>query len=92
MHIASSCEGLEKKKQQQEYKVRHDAVRRRVKWELCRKYGIACCKKLYQHIPKKVSTSANGNVKILWDAEINGTVRHNRPDTAPCCYERKQKD
>lgn len=43
-------------------------------------------------MPKKVSTSANGNVNILWDAEINGKVRHNRPDTVPCCYERKQKD
>lgn len=73
MHIAGQCGGLAK----QQYKIRHDAVGRRVHWELGKKYEIECSEKWYQHSPKKVSLSANGHVEILWDDEINGKVRHN---------------
>ena len=31
-------------------------------------------------MPEKVSTLANGNVEILWDVEIEGKIRDNRPD------------
>ena len=31
-------------------------------------------------MPEKVSTSANGNVEILWDVEIDEKVRHSRLD------------
>ena len=48
MHIASGCEGLKKRQD----KVRPNAVGRRVHWELCKKYGIECSKKWYQHMPE----------------------------------------
>ena len=31
-------------------------------------------------MPEKVSTSANSNVEILWDVEIDGKVTHNKLD------------
>ena len=37
-------------------------------------------KKWYQNMPEKLSTSANSNTKILWDVEIDGKVKHNRPN------------
>ena len=60
MHIASGCKCIA----EQQYKVRHNAVGRWVHWELNRKYGIQLSKNRYQHMPEKVSTSANSNVEI----------------------------
>lgn len=31
-------------------------------------------------MPEKVSTSAEGNLNILWDVKIDGSVKYNRPD------------
>ena len=31
-------------------------------------------------MPEKVSFSAHSNVEILWDVEIDGKVKQNRPD------------
>ena len=76
MHIASGCEGLAKR----QYKIRHDTIGRRVHWELCRKYGIECSEKWYQHIPEKIVTTADEKVEILWDDTIDGSIKHNRPD------------
>ena len=60
MHTASGCEGLEK----QQYNIRHDAVRRKVPLELCRKYGVESNKKWYWHMSEKGSKSANSNVEV----------------------------
>ena len=78
MHIASGCSVLA----QRQYKLRHDLVGRRVHWEICRKHAIACTDKWYEHVPENTTTSADGNVEILWDVEIKTgkKVKHNRPD------------
>ena len=60
MHLASSCEGLAK----QQYKVRHDAVKRSVYWEICRKYGIECSRKWYQ-LQIKVMLRCYGMWKLM---------------------------
>ena len=55
---------------------------KRVLWELCKKHGIKCASKWYDHVPSSVSTSENGDVEIYWDRTVitvNG-VDHNRPD------------
>ena len=64
----------------QQYKVRHETIKRRVHWEIFKKYVMKYSKKWYQNMPEKLSTSANSNTKILWDVEIDGKVKHNRPN------------
>ena len=53
---------------QREYRKRHDKVALRVHWEMCRKYGIECNDKWYDHQP--LPTTENGQVRITWDMTI----------------------
>ena len=75
-HIASGC----KKLAQNEYRKRHDKVALRVHWEICRKHGIDCSNKWYEHQPSPVV--ANDEVRITWDMTIytDKKLKHNRPD------------
>ena len=75
-YIVSEC----KKLTQREYRKRHDKVALRVHWEMCRKYGIECTNKWYDHQP--LSTAENGEVRITWDMTIytDKVLKHNRPD------------
>ena len=45
---------------QSEYRKRHDKVALRVHWELCRKYGLECTDRWYDHQPFPVAEN-NGN-------------------------------
>ena len=75
-HIASRC----KKLAQNEYHKRHDKVALRVHWEICRKHGIDCSNKWYEHQPSLVVE--NDEVRIRWDMTIytDKKLKHNRPD------------
>ena len=52
----------------------------RVQWEMCRKYGIECTDKWYDHQP--LPTAENGEVRITWDMTIytDKVLKNNRPD------------
>ena len=63
-YIASGCKTLA----QREYRKRHDKVALRVHWEMCRKYGIECNDKGYDHLP--LPTAENEEVRITWDITI----------------------
>ena len=78
-HIVSGC----KKLAQREYRKRHDKVALRVQWEMCRKYGMECNDKWYDHQP--LPTTENGEVRITWDMTIytDKVLKHNRPDITP---------
>ena len=75
-HIVSGCRKLA----QREYRKRHDKVALRVHWELCRKYGLECTDKWYDHQPLPVAE--NGKVRITRDMTIftDRRPKHNRPD------------
>ena len=45
-HIVSECGQLAKK----QYMIRHEKMGLRIHWELCRKYGIDCSSKWYNHV------------------------------------------
>ena len=64
-----------------EYRKHHDKVALRVHWEMCRKYGIECTDKLYDHKPLPIAE--NGEVRITWDMTIyiDKVLKHNWPDT-----------
>ena len=74
--IISGCKRLA----QREYKKRHDKVALRVHWEMCRKYGIECTDKWYDHQPLEVAE--NRDVRITWDMIVytDKKLNHNRPD------------
>ena len=76
MHLVSGCSKLAQK----QYKRRHDNVAKRVHWELCKKHGMKCTDKWYEHIPTEVME--NDTVELYWDLTIQTdmTVAHNRPD------------
>ena len=76
MHLVSGCPKLAQK----QYKRRHDNVARRVHWELCKKHGLKCSEKWYEHTPSEVME--NDKVELYWDLTIQTdmTVAHNRPD------------
>ena len=78
MHIAAGCTALAGK----QYKTRHDNVSRRVHWQLCRKYGIECPEKWYQHNPQNVSENQDRSVTIWWEVVIktDRKVGNNHPD------------
>ena len=46
-HLVSGCEKLAQK----EYKRRHDNVAKKVHWDLCKKNGLECTDKWYEHVP-----------------------------------------
>ncbi|XP_068684405.1 uncharacterized protein [Montipora foliosa] len=75
-HIVSGC----KKRAQREYRKRHDKVALRVHWKMCRKYGIGCTDKWYDH--QRMPAAENGEVRVTWDMTIytDKGMKHNRPD------------
>jgi len=75
-HIVSGC----KKLAQNENRKRHDKVALRVHWDVCRKYGIECTEKWYDHQP--LSIVENGAVRVTCDMTIytDKVLKHNRPD------------
>ena len=77
-HLASGCGELAKK----QYKIRHDRMGLRIHWELCRKYGIQCAGKWYEHVPASVCRNEADEVEIWWDRTVETARRlaHNRPD------------
>ena len=76
-HIVSGCSELAKK----QYRIRHDKVGSRIHWELCRKFGIECASKWYDHVPSRVSKTKDGLFEIFWDRKIVGCgVEFNKPD------------
>ena len=77
-HLASGCKELAKR----QYVKRHDRMGVRVHWELCRKYGIECADKWYEHVPAGVCENGTGEVEIWWDKTVmtGVAVSHNRPD------------
>ncbi len=77
-HLASGCGELAKK----QYKIRHDRMGLRIHWELCRKYGIECAARWYEHVPASVCRNGTGDVEIWWDVTVEtvGRIAHNRPD------------
>ena len=54
----------------------------RVHWDMCRKYGIECNDKWYDHRPSP--TTENGEVRITWPWEMtiytDKVLKHNRSD------------
>ena len=85
-HIVSSCGELAKK----QYTIRHDKMGSRIHWELCRKYGIICEDKWFNHVPSTVCSDDNGNIEIFWNKEINLGVPHNRPDVVVVDKEKRK--
>ena len=75
-HIICGC----KKLAQREYRKRHDKVALQVHWEICKKNGIECTDKWYDHQP--LAIAENRNVRITWDMTIytDKKLNHDRPD------------
>ena len=78
MHLVSGCSKLAQK----QYKRRHDNVARRVHWELCKKHGLKCSEKWYEHTASEVME--NEEVELYWDIIIQTvtTAAHNRRDVS----------
>ena len=72
-HIVSG----RKKLAQREYRKRHDKVAMRVRWEMCRKYGIENTDNWYDHQP--LSVTENGEVRDM-TIYTDKVLKHNRPD------------
>ena len=62
--------------------VRHDKMGSRIHWELCKKYGVECSARWYEHKPQAVCQNASGEVTLYWDQHIatGFPVVHNKPD------------
>ena len=77
-HIVSGCRKLA----QREYRKCHDKVALRVHWELCRKYGLECTDKWYDHQPLPVAENGKVRITCNWDVTIftDRWLNHNRPD------------
>ena len=77
-HIVSGCSELAK----EQYRIRHDKVGSRIHWELCRKYGIDCAIKWYDHVPSRVCKSKDGLYEIYWDLKLltGCGIEFNKPD------------
>ena len=65
---------------QREYRKCHDKVALWVHWEICRKYGVECTDKWYNHQP--LAVTENREVRITWDMTVytDKKLNHNRPD------------
>ena len=63
---------------------------KRVHWELCRKYGIECGEKWYEHVPLNVMEGQG--VEIYWNQTIwvHTSVEHNRPDVVVVDHNEKK--
>ena len=77
-HIVSGCGQLAKK----QYMIRHDKMGLRIHWELCRKYGIDCSSKWYNHVPSAVCSNPEDTIELHLDHTIliDVAVEHNKPD------------
>ena len=86
-HIAGGCGLLMKGPGT----VRHDRMGSRVHWELCKKYGVKCSDRWYEHKPQTISVSESGDVTIYWDWvwTTPAEVRFYRPDVV--VVNRKEK-
>ena len=75
-HIVSGCKVLAGN----EYKQRHDNVAKNIHWHLCKKNGIECEEKWWNHQPEPVEE--NDAIKILWDFNIytDKKITARRPD------------
>ena len=75
-HIICECQKLAQK----EYKRRHDNVAKRLHWDLCKKNGLKCNEKWYEHEP--ASVVENDDIKLLWDFNIqcDNMIEARRPD------------
>ena len=75
-HLVSGCEKLAQK----EYKRRHDNVAKKVHWDLCKKNGLECTDKWYEHVPE--GAVENEEVKLLWDNNVqcDYVIEARRPD------------
>ena len=77
-HLAGGCGVL----MQGPGTVRHDKVGSRVHWELCKKYGVECTERWYEHKPQTISRSVSGDVTIHWARHwvTPRKLKHNCPD------------
>ena len=77
-HIAGGCRVL----MEGPGTVRHDKVGARVHWELCRKYGVECSARWYEHKPQTISVNESGDVTIYWAMKwtVPNYVYHKVPD------------
>ena len=59
--------------------------------QLCKKYGVKCSDRWYEHKPQTISLNESGDVTIYWDVlwKTPGDVRFNRPDVV--VVDRKEK-
>ena len=57
---------------------------------LCRKYGIKCEDKWFNHVPSTVCSNDNGNIELFWNKEIYLGVAENRPDVIVVDKEQKK--
>ena len=59
---------------------RHDVLRRVIRWEVCKEYGVEYSDKWYEHSPKSVEE--NEEVKLMWHFTIqtDRKIHHRRPD------------
>lgn len=78
-HIISGCPILAQK----DYIERHDNVCAQLHFSLCKEYGIVVdSDKWYEHKPKSISATANGETTIIWNVPVrtDRTVNANKPD------------
>ena len=78
-YIISACPLLAKER----YIKRHDRVCAQLHFNICKEAGVKLDKKhWYEHVPKSVETSQEGNVTILWNQQVqtDRTIPNNKPD------------
>ena len=75
-HIVSGCRKLV----QSEYRKRHDKVALRVHWELCRKYGLECTDRWYDHQPLPVAENNGNEDNLRCDFLYRRAAEADRPD------------
>jgi hypothetical protein len=78
-HIISAYPTLAK----EDYIKRHDRVCTQPKFNICKETGVQLNKKhWYEHAPKSVETSQEGEVTILWNQQVqtDRTIPKNKPD------------
>ncbi|XP_072152512.1 uncharacterized protein [Bemisia tabaci] len=77
-HIISACPILAKK----DYIERHDRVCTHLHHNLCKEYNIAVETNWYEHKPKAITATDDGQTTIIWNVPVrtDRTVPNNRPD------------
>ena len=62
--------------------MRNDKMGSRVHWELCRKYGVECSARWYEHKPQTISRNGSGDITIYWAKHWVTPVKlkHDCPD------------